>query len=76
MKNLVIEKVRKDQLEILKDIADSILEDRLIGLWDADPAKRDQAIDFLSNALSSAQAAHELVISADEWLNSEKETEE
>lgn len=69
MKNPIIEKVRKDQLEILKDIADSLLEDRLIGLWGDDPAKRDQAIDFLSNALSNAQAAHEIVISADEWLN-------
>lgn len=76
MKNLVIEKVRKDQLEILKDIADSILEDRLIGLWDDDPVKRDIAIDFLSNALSNAQAAHHLIIAADEWLNSKKETEE
>lgn len=46
MKNSVIEKVRKDQLELLKDIADSILEDRLIGLWDENPVKRDIAIDF------------------------------
>lgn len=76
MKNLVIEKVRKDQLELLKDIADSILEDRLIGLWDEDPAKRDQAIDFLVQAVISAQSAHNLVLSADEWLKSKKETEE
>lgn len=69
MKNPIIEKVRKDQIELLKDIADSILEDRLIGLWDDDPVKRDIAIDFLSNALSNAQAAHHLVIAADEWLN-------
>lgn len=32
MKNPVIEKVKKDQLVLLKDIADSILEDRLIDL--------------------------------------------
>lgn len=76
MKSLVIEKVRKDQLELLKDIADSILEDRLIGLWDEDAAKRDQAIDFLVQAAISAQSAHNLVMSADEWLNSKKETEE
>ena len=75
MKNAVIEKVKKDQLVLLKDIADSILEDRLIGLWDDDPVKRDIVIDFLSNALSNAQAAHHLVIAADEWLN-KKETEE
>lgn len=69
MKNPVIEKVKKDQLVLLKDIADSILEDRLIGLWDDDPVKRDIAIAFLSIALSNAQAAHHLVIAADEWLN-------
>lgn len=72
MRNLVIEKVRKDQLILLKDIADSLLEDRLIGLWDEDPAKRDQAIDFLEQALISAKAAHHLVMTADEWLNSKK----
>ena len=76
MKNLIIEKIRKDQIVLLKDIADSLLEDRLIGLWDDDPAKRDQAIDFLEQAVISAKAAHQLVISADEWLNSKKETEE
>lgn len=76
MKNLVIEKIRKDQIVLLKDIADSLLEDRLIGLWDDDPAKREWALDFLAEALRNAQAAHELVISADEWLNSKKETEE
>lgn len=69
MKNLVIEKVRKDQLALLKDIADSVIEDRLLWLWDDDPAKREWALDFLAEALRNAQAAHEIVISADEWLN-------
>lgn len=76
MRNLVIEKVRKDQLTLLKDIADSVIEDRLTWLWDDDPAKREWALDFLAEALRNAQAAHEIVISADEWLNSKKETEE
>lgn len=72
MKNPIIEKVKKDQLVILKDIADSIIEDRLIGLWDENPVKRDIAIDFLSNALINAQAAHHLVMAADEWLKNEE----
>lgn len=55
---------------------ESFIEDRLLWLWDEDPAKRDQAIDFLVQAAISAQSAHNLVLSADEWLKSKKETEE
>ena len=76
MKKIVIEKVRKEQMALLKDIADSVIEDRLTWLWDDDPAKREWALDFLAEALRNAQAAHEIVLSADEWLNSKKETEE